>query len=196
MSNDHAREEARRILAERRFHGTTLPRPFHGVLDWLARHFGFVGRAWHSVAAHVGGADVLWLILGAIVVAVAAFVATRLARRRVGSEAAAAGRRASGRSEDPAALEREADEAEKRGDLETAVRLRFRAGLLRLGRANVLPLTPSLRTYDVRRALRNPRFDRLARDFDEIVYGERAPVAADGAVARTEWPRVVEEARR
>ena len=195
MSSDHAREEARRILAERRFHGTTLPRPFHGVLDWLARHLNFLVRAWHSAEVHVGGAWVLWTILGAIVVALAAFVALRLARRRVGREAAAAGR-ASGRSEDPAALERAADKAEKRGDFETAVRLRFRAGLLRLGRANVLPLTPSLRTYEARRTLRNPRFDRLARDFDEIVYGERAPVAADGDAARTEWPRVVEEARR
>jgi len=119
----------------------------------------------------------------------------RLARRRVGAEAVAAGRARRG-SEDPAELEREADEAEKAGDFEKAVRLRFRAGLLRLGRANVVRIRPSIRTYEVRRALRNPRFDRLARDFDEIVYGERVPVAADGATARTEWPRVVEEARR
>ena len=196
MSNEHAREGARRILAERRFRGTTLPRPFHGVLDWLARHLNFLVRGWHWTESLVGGRYVFWPIVGAIVVAFATFVASRLARRRVGSEVAAMRRASGGRSDDPAALEREADKAEERGDFEAAVRLRFRAGLLRLGRANVLPLRPSLRTYEVRRTLRNPRFDRLARDFDEIVYGERAPVAADGATARTEWPRVLEEARR
>ena len=192
MSNDHAREEARRILAERRFHGTTLPRPFHGVLDWLARHLNFLVRGWHWTESLVGGRYVLWSIVGAV----AAFVASRLARRRVGAEVVAMRRASGGRSDDPAALERDADMAEDSGDFEAAVRLRFRAGLLRLGRANVLPLRPSLRTYEVRRTLRNPRFDRLARDFDEIVYGERAPVAADGATARTEWPRVLAEARR
>ena len=76
-----------------------------------------------------------------------------------------------------------------------ALRLRFRAGLLRLGRARVLPLRPSLRTREARRALRSSRFDRLARDFDEVVYGGRSPSAADVETARTEWPRVVAEAR-
>lgn len=195
MSHDRAREEARRILSERRFHGTTLPRPFHGVLAWLGRHFHFVARFWNWLGGHVGGPHVLWVLLGVLVVALAAFVSMRLARRRVGAEVVAAGRTRRG-SEDPAELERAADRAEQSGDFETAVRLRFRAGLLRLGRSNVVQLRPSLRTHEVRRRLRNPRFDRLARDFDEIVYGDRVPVAEDGAVARTEWPRVLEEARR
>jgi hypothetical protein len=114
----------------------------------------------------------------------------------VGLEAAAAGHAARGRSEDPGDLEREADRAERSGDLETALRLRFRAGLLRLGRARVLPERPSLRTFEARRALRNPRFDGLARDFDEVVYGGRSPQPADVETARAEWPRVLEEARR
>jgi hypothetical protein len=195
VSNDGARDEARRILSERRFHGTTLPHPFHGVLDWLGRHLHFFARFWNWLGSSVGGPHILWVIVGALVVALAAFVSVRLARRRVGAEVVAA-RRVRRGSEDPAALEREADKAEESGDFAKAVRLRFRAGLLRLGRANVVQLRPSLRTYEVRRKLRNPRFDRLARDFDEIVYGERTPVAADGAAARTEWPRVVDEARR
>ncbi len=59
----------------------------------------------------------------------------------------------------------------------------------------MLPLRPSLRTREVRRTLRSPRFDRLARDFDEVVYGRRSPSAADVETARIEWPRVVAEAR-
>ncbi|HEU5214651.1 MAG TPA: hypothetical protein VFU30_03845 [Gaiellaceae bacterium] len=196
MTPPQAREEARRILAERRFHGTSLPRPFHGFLDWLSRHLHFLARAWDSLQAAVGGADVLWGILGAIVVTLAVVAASRLAARRTRFEGLAAERGARRRGEDPAALERLADEAEQRGDLEIAVRLRFRAGLLRLARARALPGRPSLRTGEARTALHSARFDALARDFDEIVYGRRTPSADDVAAARSEWPRVLEEAKR
>ena len=129
--------------------------------------------------------------------AFAALVGARLAGRRVEVEARGVGRRGRGRGEDPAELERLADEAERRGDLEIALRLRFRAGLLRLGRARaVAAASVALRTREARRALRNPRFDRLARDFDEVVYGGRAPRPEDVAAARSEWPRVLAEARR
>lgn len=196
MTPFHAREEARRILAERRFHGTSLPRPFHGFLDWLSRHLHFVARGWHSLQAAVGGADVLWGILGAIVVTLAVVAASRLAARRTRFEGLAAEGGSRGHAEDPAALERLADEAEQRDDLEIAVRLRFRAGLLRLARARALPGRPSLRTGEARTALHSARFDALARDFDEIVYGRRTPSADDVAAARSEWPRVLEEAKR
>ena len=196
MNREQAREEARHILAERRFHGTSLPRPFHGFFDWLSRHLHFLARGFDWLASLVGGQRVLWTVIALFVLVVAALVTRQLARRRVEVEARGAGRRARGRSEDPAELERLADEAERRGDLEVALRLRFRAGLLRLGRARALPLRPSLRTREARRALRSARFDRLARDFDEVVYGGRSPSTADVEVARIEWPQVVAEARR
>jgi hypothetical protein len=191
-----AREQAREILSERRFRGTSLPRPFHGFFSWLGRHLDFVARAWNWLAVRVGGAITLWVILGVTVLALALLAGMRLARRRTEVEAGALGRRARGRREDPAELERLADEAERRGDLEVALRLRFRAGLLRLGRAKALPLRPSLRTREARRALGSSRFDRLARDFDEIVYGRRPPRPEDVAAARTEWPELLAEVRR
>ena len=196
MSPGQAREQARHILAERRFHGTSLPRPFHSFFSWLADRLHFVARAWDWLALRVGGAHVLWVIVAAVVLVVTATLVARLARRRAEAEARGLGRRSRRKREDPDELERLADDAERRGELEVALRLRFRAGLLRLGRARVLPLRPSLRTREARRALRNPRFDRLARDFDEVVYGGRAPSAGDLEVARAEWPQVVGEARK
>src|SRR5205823_6218282 len=116
-----------------------LPRPLHGILHWLGQHLGFIGRWWNDLADQFGGADVLWWILAAIVVALALFVATRLARRRTRADRDAAALAKAERSLDPRELERLADEAERRGDLEIALRLRFRAGLVRLARADRLP---------------------------------------------------------
>ena len=195
MNSAQARQEARHILAERRFRGTTLPRPFHGILSWLARHLHFTLRGWNWLALRLGGQDVLWAILAVLVLTIVVFVARRLAGRRTEVEARDGARRGHGRSEDPGELEQLADAAERRGDLEVALRLRFRAGLLRLGRARALPLRPSLPTREMRRTLRSARFDQLARDFDEVVYGRRPPSAADVVAARSEWPLVVEEAR-
>lgn len=194
MNPEHARQEARQILAERRFRGTTLPRPLHGFFSWLADHLRFAVHGWHWLSLSVGGAHVLWAIVGAIVVVVVVVLVNRLARRRTAAEARGSDPRARGRDEGPGELERLADEAERRGDLEVALRLRFRAGLLRLGRARALPLRPSLRSREARRLLRSTRFDRLARDFDEVVYGRRPPIAADVETARSEWPLVVAEA--
>jgi hypothetical protein len=191
-----ARREARRILAERRYRGTDLPRPLHGFLDWLGRRLHFVVRSFDWLASLVGGGSVVWTILAAIVVALAGWFAVGLARRRTRREAALDHAAAAEGSLDPRELEQLADEAERRGDLEIALRLRFRAGLLRLGRARALELRPSLTTREARRALRNPRFDRLARSFDEVVYGRRPPHPADVADARAEWPRILEEAAR
>jgi hypothetical protein len=189
-----AREQARQILSERRFRGTSLPRPFHGVLSWFADHLHFIARGWDWLAVRLGGAGVLWALAGLLVLLLAGVIGMRLADRQSEIEARATGLHG-GRREDPGELERLAEEAERRGDLEIALRLRFRAGLLRLGRAKALPLRPSLRTREARRALRNPRFDRLARDFDEVVYGRRAPRIEDVAAARSEWPRLLTEVR-
>jgi hypothetical protein len=192
------RAEAQRILAERKYHGSRVPRPLHGFIEWLGRRLHFLVRWFDWLGRHVpGGRSVLWAILAGVVVGLAILVAMRLARRRSLHERGGEGVWARGeRPEDPQALEHLADEAERRGDLEVALRLRFRAGLLRLGRARVLELRPSITTVEVRRALRSRRFDGLARSFDEVVYGRRSPRAQDVAAARTEWPLVLEEARR
>jgi hypothetical protein len=93
--------------------------------------------------------------------------------------------------EDAADLERAADAAEQAGHLDIAVRLRFRAGLLRLGDRGAIRYRPSVTTNEVRRVLGSEAFDELARTFDAIAYGGREAEPPDVDAARREWPRVV-----
>ena len=80
----------------------------------------------------------------------------------------------------PAELERRALEAERAGDLDGAVRLRFAAGLLRLDAIHAIDLRPSLTSGAVGRILRSERYDELARPTT------RSPTAV---VTRPTWMR-------
>lgn len=191
-----SRRQARAILAQRRYRGTPVPRPFHGILGWIADRLGFLSRAVHWLGRRVpGGPHGVWTALAFLVVGIAVFVAVRIGRRRAGRSLDASGQTLRGRLLDPAELEARAESAEARGDLEAALRLRFRAGLLRLGRSRALPLRDSLTSAEARRTLASADFDALARDFDEVVYGRRAPRPDDVAAARERWPQVVAAAR-
>jgi Domain of unknown function (DUF4129) len=195
---DRARDEARRILSERRFHARDTLRPFAGffrrvgdaVVDPIR---GFL----HTLAGFVPDVgSPLWLLLAFVVVTLATVAAVRLSRNR-GREHPGRGR-TGGAEEgvDPNELDRRAGDAERRGELDEALRLRFRAGLARLDRLGVIDVRPGLTNAGVRRILRSPRFDTLAGDFDEVVYGGRRATSGDVETARSGWPRVVEEARR
>jgi hypothetical protein len=189
-----ARAEARRILRERRFHRSPVPRPFHGALVWLGGKLQPVARAFDWLAARIpGGSWTLWIVLALLVVAASGVAAGRVAQRRGGLELERGVLRGNPASRlDPRELERAADEAEAAGDAARALRLRFRAGLLRLGRAQVVPLRESLTSGEARRIIRLPEFDSLARTHDEVVYGGRHALREDAVVARERWPRVLE----
>jgi hypothetical protein len=186
------RGEAREILSQRRFTGTSVPGPFRGILDWLGDRLRRVGDRLGDAVP--GGRPVLWPALAALVGLLAAIVARRTLTRRVraATHAAAA---AAGPRDDARELERRADGAEAAGDLETALRLRFRAGLLRLDARGAIEFRPSISTYEVRRALQSPDFDALAADFDDVVYGGRPAAPGDVEASRRRWPAVVSEAR-
>lgn len=191
-----ARREAAEILDERRFHGSSVPRPLHGVLEWLGEKLRFLARPFDWLAERVpGGPAALWIAIGGLVVALAVLVAVRLGARRGGRLLDAAAVRRTSRAPDPARLEREADDAERRGDLELALRLRFRAGLVRLARAEVIPGHEPLTSGQLRRLVRSQAFDRLALDIDEVVYGDAPASAEQVGRAREAWPRVLEEGR-
>jgi hypothetical protein len=190
-----ARGRAREILSERRFQEPSRLRPFREPLEWLRdRLRSALEPIVSRVAPHVpGGRSTVWTILALIVVALATVLAARVVRRRT-AEAVQRVPAASTGPVDPRRLEREADEAEWRGDLERSLRLRFRAGLVRLQRADVLPARDSLTSGEVARRLRSPDFDRVAATFDEVVYGRRPADPADVTSSRAAWSRVLERA--
>jgi Domain of unknown function (DUF4129) len=185
---DQAREQAQEILSERRFHETELPRPLQGPLEWLGDRLQTIGEALDAVP---GPPALAWILLAALVLAAALGVALRLIRGRAPGVSRRAGASSDGRPPDPAELEREADAAERAGDLERALRLRFRAGVLHLAERRLVDDPASVTTGRLVRRLRSDDFARGARAFDEVVYGRRAPTPDDVRLAREGWKAVL-----
>lgn len=184
-SAPEAREEARRILAEGRFHEQDLPRPFARPLDWLG------DRLREIFPDLPGGPAVGWLLLGALVLALGLVVGLMLVRSRAPAALVRSGRTRGLAPQDPAQLERAADAAERDGDLERALRLRFRAGVLRLAQRRIVDDPDAVTSGTLVRLLRSPDFDQAARAFDEVVYGRRPPTAEDARLSRAGWQAVL-----
>lgn len=190
---DRARDQAREILGGRRYKPADVPRPFQGALEWLGDRLRPIGDFFSAITESLPGK----ILLAAVLAGVVTVVALLVARRRAATSAAAGGvgrRRSPDAHTDAGLLEREADAAERRGDLDVALRLRFRAGLLRLDRAGAIHFRPSITTGQVARRLRLHNFDDLAITFDAVAYGGRHASATDLRSARAEWPRVLEQA--
>ncbi|HEX2047460.1 MAG TPA: DUF4129 domain-containing protein [Acidimicrobiales bacterium] len=192
-----ASEEAASILEGRRFREPDVPRPFAGILRtigrWLEPLLEPLGRGW----AWVGDSIPAQLVLVAVVFAAALVVSLRL----VGRRGAQAVRRSRSIGVDPGGLdpddlEREALGAERAGDLDRAVRLRFVAGVLRLDRAGVVTYRSSLTTGQLKARVGSTSFAQLAGAFDEIAYGGRPAEESDVDAAKRVWPRVLAEAGR
>jgi hypothetical protein len=187
---------ARGILAGRRYSPVTLPRPLRAPIDALARALSPLVEAVTAVAARLGrlpgGSPLLWGALGAAVAATIAVAARRRpARRGRGSPSTAtlAAPRAT-----PGDLERRADAAEAAGDLEGAVRLRWRAGLARLEGAGGVRARRPWTSATVARAVGSAALLRSAATFDEIVYGGRPARPEDARDAREAWSAALREA--
>jgi hypothetical protein len=133
-----------------------------------------------------------WIVIGALAVAGAAYVAYRLVRRRraVESEYAELIRTKALRPDD---LERAAREAEAAGRTTEAIRLRFAAGLIRLDRAGAIEWHPSISSGSVRRRLRLASFDQVASSFERVTYGKRAPTDEDLELSKSGWQQVLEQ---
>ena len=188
ISPSAAQRSAEALLQDRRY-----GKP---VLDPITKLLQSLGRFLTRLADNTpGGALVFWALAGVVVLALAAIGARRTLRRLGSPGRRTIGAEESG-SEDPAALERQAQEAEARGAFDEAVRLRFRAGLLALGERSAIDYSPSLLTGQVARQLHDRDFDDLAGAFDRITYGGARADEADARAAREGWPRVLEEANR
>lgn len=189
-----ARTDAEDVLDQRRYTGTDVPRPFAGPLEWIGDRLDpIVDWVDDRIDSIPGPSDLAYLVLALLLLGAVALLGTRVLRRRDTRAAQARARGAHAAGDDPAALEREADAAERAGDWERAVRLRFRAGLLRLDEAERLAYRPSLTTGDAARTLHSPAFDDLGRRFDAIAYGGAPADAEDANTQRDAWRRVLDE---
>jgi hypothetical protein len=190
---EQAREQARDILSGRRYKPADVPRPLEGVLEWMGDRLQPIGDFFSRLVESLPGK----IILGALVAGAVALVTWLVARQRAASGAGGArGRRSTGERVDPGRLERDAEAAEQHGDFDRALRLRFRAGLLRLDRTGAIRFRPSITSGQVARQLQLRDFDELVLTFDAVAYGGRHATATDVSSARATWPRVVDRAVR
>jgi hypothetical protein len=193
---DRARASARDILGGRQFRVSHTPRPLRKPLNWLGDRLSSIGHWFGRVFSHVPTALLFILALAVVGLAIAYIVSKVRANRGAAVARARSGDLGGARLEDPDELERAADAAEQAGQLDIAVRLRFRAGLLRLGNRGAIRYRPSVTTNEVRHVLGSESFDELARTFDAIAYGGRDAESPDVDAARREWPRVVAGANK
>ena len=132
------------------------------------------------------------LALAVLVVLAGALTGRSIARRRV-LEAAGA---VAGRGRRPASwreLDAAANEAERRADYAMAVRLRFGAGIARLGEQAHIDLPPPVTAERAARRLGSPTFSSLASEYERIAFGGRRASADDAASAREGWRTVLAE---
>lgn len=189
-----ARAEAAEILGARRFRDTRPPKPLKGFLEWLGeRTRGIESRLSELADVLPGGLLLLWLLVALLLAGISAIMALRAGRVRGRSERVFA---PGADGDETIELLRAAECAESSGDLETALRLRFKAGIVRLGRRGALPLRPSLTSEDIAHRLRSPTFDDLAATFDRVVYGRRGARERDVAEARSGWRTIEAELER
>lgn len=162
-----------------------MPRPFETPLDWLGDRVQELGtwlveRFGDVDGVLPGGVWVVWVLLVALV-GVLGFLAARAVVVRRATEGFGSARRCLvTEGEDPAELERAADAAERAGRWEESVRLRFRAGVLRLD-------AEASTTGAIAAELHSPDFDRLGASHDAIAYGGSPATAADAEAARAGW---------
>ncbi|HMJ77482.1 MAG TPA: DUF4129 domain-containing protein, partial [Iamia sp.] len=187
-----AREQARLVLEGDRYQAEDVPRPLRGVLQWIGERVSDVGRPLVDALSTPAGLVFALLVVGATTAALVVAVVRR--RNRAVTDDEVVRRRA--RSLDPAALEHEADRAEAEGDLAAAVRLRFRAGVVRLEQAGAVPARADATTARLVGRVGVPAFAPLARSFDEVAYGGRPATPDDVAAARRDWPEVLAAASR
>lgn len=192
-----ARAVAASILASERFEAADHPRPFAGLLERLT---GLLRGPWERLVDRFdmlsgwGKAAVL-AVAAAILLSAGWALARLIAKRRPRPNDPQTLQTPARSVEGPEELERAAKTAEAERDYGLAVRLRFRAGLLRLADNGAIDFRPSDTSLSLRRKLASPLFDRLADRFDAIVYGRQHATPEDAEDARLTWRSLQREVR-
>lgn len=204
-----ARHQARDILSKPPFRTTPShpPRPLAGILHALGRALNWAfGRParwfYRHVLVHIGhGFSVTFggwwvVVVGAMALGLGIAVGVLIVRRRarISARETASGSMTTA-TDDPDDIDRRAATAESAGDYETAVRLRFRAGLVRLQRSGLIVNQGAQTGRQLSARLRSPTFDALAGRHELIVYARDEATVSDSTTAREAWPRVLVESR-
>ena len=204
-----ARHQAREILSKPPYRTTPshTPRPLAGVLHALGRALNWAfGRParwlYRHVLLHIGHGFTVafggwWVVVvGTLALALGVAVGVLMVRRRARISArGTASVSITTAIDDPDEIERRAAAAESAGDHETAVRLRFQAGLVRLQRSGLIVNQGAQTDRQLSAKLRSPTFDALAGRHELIVYARDRATSADSTAARETWPRVLVESR-
>jgi hypothetical protein len=196
-----ARERARDVLAQRRFQPTNVPSPLRGVRERIGEALRSLGRPFEDAFDWVadrlpGGRPLLWALMAAFVLGLATLLARRAGARRDDATVRDGAGADAERHMSAARLRQEADRAERRGDLEEALRLRFRAGLVDLDSRELIELRPALTNRELLHSVPSATLADLVDGFEAVAYGGRPADADDLRNARDGWPRVPEEAGR
>jgi Domain of unknown function (DUF4129) len=197
-SPDGARERARDVLKQQRFQRTSVPAPLRSVRERIGEGLRSLGRPFEDAFQWIvgwipGGRAVLWALLATVLLGAAALLAGRTGADRVSAAGAVAG------AGDPqgvsaARLRQEADRAERSGNLDEALRLRFRAGLVDLDSRELIELRPALTNHELLRDVPSATLAGLVDGFESVAYGGRPADPDDLRTARDGWPRVPGEA--
>lgn len=158
---------------------------YHHVFQKLGHGFGDAfGSWWPYVLA------VIALVLGATMGYVAFRRRTRLQLTDNHQRADREPR------QDPEELERRADAAVAANDFETAVRLWYQAGVLRLTLRGSITSGPMRTDAQLVRELPSRTLANLASRHAQIVYGRQHATSDDAQQAREGWRVVVNESTR
>lgn len=184
-----ARSQAQEVLDDDKFHEQELPRPFKGVLEWVADRVRPVGEPIGDLLGAVPGVGIVVL---AALAAAAGWLAWLFGRRRSRAAVAASSPwRLVDPAVDPAELERRADEARRTGDLAAAVRLRYEAGIVRLARDGRIELRADTTARGAAEQLGDPALDDLTDTFERVVYGAADATPADADAAQQGWSELL-----
>ena len=204
------RHEAKRILNHSPFKSTPshFPHPLRGLFTWIGHALkfvfgGFLGWTYRHVLLKVGhgfsSAFGSWwpYVLAVLAVLVGALVGYFAYRRRTRFQQADSRQRANrAPRQDPEELERLAEAAAAAYDFETAVRLWYQAGVLRLTLHGSITSGPMRTDAQLVRELPSSTFVDLASRHAQIVYGRQRATSDDAQRAREGWRVVVDESTR
>jgi hypothetical protein len=173
--------------------GHALKFVFGGFFGWLYQHV--LLKFGHGFSYAFGSA---WpYALGVLATVVGVFVGFGVFRRRTRLELTANHPRNVRTSrQDPAELERLAEVAASANDFETAVKLWYQAGVLRLTLHGSITSGATRTDAQLVRELPSSTLVDLANRHAQIVYGKQHATSDDAVRAREGWRVVVDESTR